>query len=61
MRDLEAGRIPEKEDTDKRKGWMIDGCFLDFPQPVTHATAMQSHRMLKAKIETMMAEIDENK
>lgn len=51
MCDLEAGRIPEPEDSDKRKGWMVNGTFLDFQVPVTQDAAIAFCNMLKKKIE----------
>lgn len=50
MRDFEAGRVPEPEDTDKRKGWMINGSFLDFAEPVTLRQAEAMNKMLQDKL-----------
>lgn len=40
-------RCRERGDTDKRKGWYIDGQFLDFNKPVTYEEALKSANKLK--------------
>lgn len=37
-------------DADKRKSWMVNGCFLDFAEPVTLGEAQDMERDLRLKM-----------